>query len=106
MRSLKAGSKLLAFASIILPAHSFDMGGLPPQAMENISKTPSCAMSCILDPHWAQKYAPECLQLPLGTEYGARLCVYQFMIDYCIKEKCNENDRKTVRKTLEDVTDE
>jgi len=76
--------------------------------MENISKTPNCAMSCILDPHWAEKYAPECSQLPQGTEYGARLCknsMYQFMIDYCIKEKCNENDRKTVRKTLEDVID-
>ena len=56
-------------------------------------------MPCILDQHWTKTYAPECADLPLGTEYGARLCrnyMYQHMIDHCIKGKCNDGDRRTV----------
>lgn len=99
MRSSIILTKLVALASLLLHAKAFDVGGLPPKVLENISQTPSCAMSCILDSHWAKTYAPECSQLPFGTEYGARLCtnsIYQYMIDHCIKQKCNENDRKQV----------
>src|SRR5271170_4803097 len=92
-------AKLTALAATVLPAGAFDLGAIPPKVVENLSRTPSCAMSCIFDPHWIKTYAPECSQLPLGAEYGSRLCrnfMYQFMIDTCIKSHCSDEDRRTV----------
>ena len=92
-------ARLAALAATVLPAGAFDWGAIPPQALENLNRTPSCAKSCILDLHWAKTYAPECSQLPFGVEYGSRLCrnfMYQFMIDTCIKSHCNDEDRRTV----------
>jgi hypothetical protein len=78
---------------------AIDFSTIPVKAMENLAQTPGCAMQCILDPHWAQTYAPECSDLPVGKEYGARLCrnyMYQHMVDNCIKGKCNDNERRLV----------
>ena len=99
MRSSKVRFNLVAFAIILVLQTQTLATCLPAKATENISRTPSCAMTCILDPHWAKYYAPECSQLPWGPEYGARLCrnfLYRFMIDHCIKGNCDEHDVNTV----------
>jgi hypothetical protein len=98
--------KLLSFgalATLTYQVWAINMGDIPPIAIQNLARTPGCAMPCILDPHWTKTYAPECADLPLGIEYGARLCrnyMYQHMMDHCIKGKCNDDDRKTVSREL------
>src|SRR5204863_129881 len=65
----------------------------------NLNLTPPCAQMCILDPKWAKTYAPECADIPLGIEYATKLCqnyMYQYMLDSCFKDKCNDADRTKV----------
>ena len=61
------------------------------RAFNNMRKTPPCALKCVLNPRWAQTYAPECAKVPLGQEYGRLLClnsIYQQELDNCFKDKC------------------
>jgi len=90
---------LAALIGLALQVRAINLGAIPQIAIQNLARTPSCAMPSILDPHWTKTYAPECAALPVGIEYGARLCrnyMYQHMIDHCIKGKCNDDDRITV----------
>lgn len=93
LRSLSLGF-LLGFGAIS-PIAALN---LPPQALKNIVQTPACATACIFDGKWAAKYAPEC-NGPPSVEQGACLCrtyLYQHMMDFCIKDKCNDEDRRRV----------
>lgn len=90
---------LLALAGLAFQVNAINMADFPQTAIQNLARTPGCAMTCILNPHWTKTYAPECSDIPMGREYGARLCrnnIYQQMIDGCIKENCSENDRRMV----------
>lgn len=87
---------ILAFVTSAVSISSFDIGE---RALTNFFLTPACAQSCILNPRLVRKYAPECINIPIGMEYGTKLCqnhLYQHMLDNCFKEICNDQDRNEV----------
>lgn len=99
MRLIKSVTAVVVLAVPTL-ATPIDLGSLGFTAMNNIFRTPPCAMKCIFDPHWQNTYAPECSDLSIGRELGIRLCqnhTYQQMIDECIKGKCDDDGRRSVR---------
>lgn len=89
----------ILIASAAPAVSAIDTGILGERALLNLNLIPACAKICILDPKWARTYAPECAGIPLGIEYVTKLCqshLYQHMLDSCIKDKCNDNDRMRV----------
>jgi hypothetical protein len=89
----------ILFVSAASAVSAIDIGALGERAVLNLNLTPVCAQTCILNPKWAKTYAPECANIPLGIEYVTKLCqsyLYQHMLDNCIKDKCNDNDRMRV----------
>ena len=92
-------SSIVAVVSLVVPtlAAPMDLGDLGLTAINNIFRTPPCAMKCILDPHWLKTYAPECSDMSVGKDLGIRLCqnyMYQAMIDDCIKGKCDDGETR------------
>ena len=76
---------------------AIDISVFGERTIVNLNLTPTCAQMCILNPKWSRTYAPECSDIPLGVEYGKRLCqnyLYQHMLDNCFKDKCSDTDRK------------
>jgi hypothetical protein len=96
------GTIAIAFFTLVASATSvfaIDISVFGEKAVMNLNLTPPCAQMCILNPKWARTYAPECSEIPLGIEYGTKLCqnyMYQHMLDACFKDKCSPKDRKKV----------
>ena len=89
----------LSFVALTSAVSGFGVGNLGERVITNLNLTPSCAQTCIFNPKWTRTYAPECANIPIGIEYGTKLCqnyMYQHMLDNCFKEKCNDQDRKKV----------
>jgi hypothetical protein len=90
---------LFTILASALAVSAIDISVFGEKAVINLNLTPPCAQMCILNPKWARTYAPECSEIPLGIEYGTKLCqnyMYQHMLDSCFKEKCGPKDRKKV----------
>jgi hypothetical protein len=89
----------ILIASAVSAVSAIDIGVLGERAVLNLNLTPACAQMCILNPKWARTYAPECADIPFGIEYATKLCqnhMYQYMLDSCFKDKCNDHDRNRV----------
>jgi hypothetical protein len=98
---------ILTLITSAFSVSAIDLSVLGERAVVNLNLTPECAQKCILNPTWAKTYAPECSGIPLGMEYGKKLCqnyMYQHMLDNCFKDKCNDEERKRVNILFERLT--
>jgi hypothetical protein len=92
--------RLAALAAALLPAGAFDLSALPPRALEHISRTPVVLCLAL----WTRVEREHMLRNAHGFHWVwnmdldcAGISYIKLMIDSCIKSKCDEEDRRTVR---------
>ena len=91
---------VMAVSASALPGFLHDKPHHTHEVLDNIHQTPHCAYTCIFHETYPSRFAPECEGIE-GEKLGACLCRangYQYMLDQCTSLKCDEDERKKVKK--------